>query len=118
MSSTKNATIMSGSQGMAVAENRSSVGVVTIAAADSLGRAGADLVAGGGPTPKSDVQILGNTIDGFQFGITLDRQRGGRYRDVVIRGNTSTRSPLVARRGSGDEGIVVESNTGPGRDGG
>lgn len=69
--------------------------------------------SGAATPPKSNIQLLGNTIDGFQFAITLDRQRGGRYRDVVIRGNTSTRSPLVGKRSENDERIVIESNTEP-----
>ena len=59
------------------------------------------------------IQLLGNTIDGFQFAITLDRQRGGRYRDVVIRGSTGTRSRLVGKRSENAERIVIESNTEP-----
>ena len=78
---------------------------------------GIHLVAGpvsdGAAPPKSDIQLLGNTIDGFQFAITLDRESGGRYRDVVIRNNTSTRSPLVGKRSEKDERIVIESNTEP-----
>ena len=69
--------------------------------------------SGAATPPKSNIQLLGNTIDGFQFAISLDRNRGGRYRDVVIRGNTSTRSPLVGKRTANDERIVIESNTEP-----
>jgi hypothetical protein len=63
--------------------------------------------------PKSDLQLVGNTIAGFQFAITMDRASGGRYRDVVMRGNTSTTAPLVGKTSSIDKRIVIESNTGP-----
>jgi len=63
--------------------------------------------------PKSDVQLVGNTIRGFQFAITLDRNGAGRYRNVVIRGNTSSSAPLVGKMASNDERITIESNTSP-----
>ena len=74
---------------------------------------GIQLVAGGTGSVKSHIQLLNNTLDGFQFAITLDRQSGGRYRDVVIRGNTSTRSPLIGKLSSSDQRIVIQDNTEP-----
>ena len=74
---------------------------------------GIQLVAGGIGSIKSHVQLVNNTFDGFQFAIALDRQSGGRYRDVVIRGNTSTRSPLVGKHSSADTRIVIQHNTEP-----
>ena len=74
---------------------------------------GIQLTAGPGPVAKSHVQLIGNTLQGFQFAITLDRMRGGRYRDVVIRGNTSTSAPLVGKQSEIDERIVIEGNTEP-----
>ena len=67
--------------------------------------------AGPDAPPKSDIQISGNYIRGFQFAITLDRQRGGRYRNVVIRGNTSTSAPIVGKLNDADTAIVIEGNT-------
>ena len=71
------------------------------------------LSAGSGPRPKSSIQIQGNSFNGFQFAITLDRQRGGTYRDVVIRGNTSRTAPLLGKRSADDSGIVVAGNIDP-----
>ena len=74
---------------------------------------GIHLVAGGADSVKSHIQLLNNTIDGFQFAISMDRQSGGRYSDVAIRGNTSTRSPLVGKQSSADRRVVIEGNSEP-----
>ena len=71
------------------------------------------LSAGTGPRPKSAIQIQGNSIRGFQFALTLDRQQGGSYRDVIIRGNTSQTAPLLGKRTTADRGIVVADNIDP-----
>ena len=76
---------------------------------------GIHLVAGGADSVKSHVQLLNNTVDGFQFAISLDRQVGGRYSDVTIRGNTSTRSPLVAKQSRADRRVVIQGNSEPTR---